>query len=117
MVDINKEVLRIINFIKKNVENDETVVIPVSGGIDSDVTARLCCKALGKERIKIFIIKESELEEKFIHNARKLAEDLEVKLTEIPLEGKSLELMQILEKSDKENIFNSSSVLVFPVAL
>lgn len=111
MVDINKEVLRIINFIKKNVENDETVVIPVSGGIDSDVTARLCCKALGKERIKIFIIKESELEEKFIHNARKLAEDLEVKLTEIPLEGKSLELMQILEKSDKENIFNSSSVL------
>lgn len=110
MINVDIEILKIVNFIKEYVEGDEIVVIPISGGIDSDVTARLCHKALGKNRIKLFIIEESELEEKFISNARKLAEDLDIKLTEFPLQGKSLELMKILEKSDK-NTFNSNSVL------
>lgn len=111
MINLNIEISKIINFIKEYVEEDEIVVIPVSGGIDSDVTARLCHKALGKEHIKLFIIEENELEEKFIYNARKLAEDLECELTKFSLKGKSLELMKILEKSDKDNIFNSNSVL------
>lgn len=111
MVNVDIEILKIVNFIKGYVEDDEIVVIPISGGIDSDVTARLCHKALGKERVKLFIVEENELEKKFIYNARKLAEDLNIELTEISLKGKSLELMQILEKSDKDNIFNSNSVL------
>ena len=111
MINVDIEISKIVNFIKNYVENDEIVVIPVSGGIDSDVTARLCYKALGKERIKLFIIEENELEEKFIYNARKLAEDLDIELTEISLKGKSLELMKILEKSDKDNIFHSNSDL------
>lgn len=111
MLNVDTEILKIVNFIKEYVEDNEIVVIPVSGGIDSDVTARLCYKALGKERIKLFIIEENELEKKFIYNARKLAKDLDVKLTEISLKGKSLELLQILGESDKDNIFNSNSVL------
>ena len=111
MMNVDIEILKIINFIKEYVEDDEIVVIPISGGIDSDVTARLCHKALGKERIKLFIIEENELEKKFIYNATKLAEDLNIKLTEISLKGKSVELMQILEKSDKDTIFNSNSAL------
>lgn len=111
MVDVNIEIQKIINFIKKYVECDETVVIPISGGIDSDVTARLCCKALERKRLKLFIVEETELDKRFVYNARKLAEDLNVELTEIPLRGKSLELMQILEKSDHDNIFHSNSVL------
>lgn len=111
MINVDMEILKIVNFIKDYVEDDEIVVIPISGGIDSDVTARLCHKALGKERVKLFIVEENELEKKFIYNARKLAKDLDTKLIEIPLQGKSLELMQILEKSDKDNVFNSNSVL------
>lgn len=111
MINVDIEILKIVNFIKEYVEDDEIVVIPISGGIDSDVTARLCYKALGKERVKLFIIEESELEKKFIYNARKLAKDLDIKLIEIPLQGKSLELMQILERADKDNVFNSNSVL------
>lgn len=110
IMNVDREILKIVNFIEGYVQEDEVVVIPISGGIDSDVTARLCCKALGKERIKLFIIKD-DLEKKFIENARKLAEELKVSLTEISLEGKSLELMQILEKSEKDNVFNAKSVL------
>ena len=50
------EIQRIVNFIREYMQEDEKVVIPVSGGIDSDVVARLCCRALGKERIKLFTV-------------------------------------------------------------
>ena len=109
-MNVDIEILKIVNFINEYIQDDEVVVIPISGGIDSDVTVRLCYKALGKERIKLFIIKD-DLEKKFMDNARKLAEELKVPLTEISLEGKSLELMQILEKSEKDDIFHANSVL------
>lgn len=111
MLDVNIEILKIIDSIKEYVEDDEIVVIPVSGGIDFDVTARLCYRALGKERIKLFLIKEHNFEKKFILHAKKLAENLKVELTEIPFRGKSLELMKILEKADKDHIFHADSVL------
>ena len=109
MLETKKEVLRIIDFINNYVEDDETVIIPVSGGLDSDVTARLCCEALGKNRIKIFMVKEENLENKFIENARNLAQDLGIKLIEIELSGKSREIIEKLENAD--NIFNSNSAL------
>lgn len=108
---VEKEISKIIEFIKSYVEDDEKIVIPVSGGLDSDVVTRLCYKALGRDRIKIFIVKEDNLEPKFIENARNLAIDLNVKLTEIPLYGKSAELVQNLSKADTDNIFNSNSIL------
>lgn len=110
-MNINSEILKITQFIKEYVKDDEIVIIPVSGGIDSDVTARLCYKSLGKERIKLLLIKENHFEEKFIYHARNLAKALNTPLTEFPLYGKSLELMQILEISDKDNIFHSNSAL------
>ena len=79
------EIQRIVNFIREYMQEDEKVVIPVSGGIDSDVVARLCCRALGKERIKLFTVIDDNMERKFLINARNLAKDLEISLTEISL--------------------------------
>ena len=105
------EVTRIVNFIREYMQEDEKVVIPVSGGIDSDVVARLCCRALGKDKIKLFIVTDNNMERKFLTNARNLAKDLEVSLTEIPIEERNIELIQILEKAEKDKIFNSKSLL------
>lgn len=105
------EIQRIVDFIREYMQEDEKVIIPVSGGIDSDVVARLCCRALGKDKIKLFIVNDNNMERKFLTNARNLAKDLEVSLTEIPLEERNIELIQILEKAEKDKIFNSKSLL------
>lgn len=105
------EIQRIVDFIREYMQEDEKVIIPVSGGIDSDVVARLCCRALGKDKIKLFIVTDNNMERKFLTNARNLAKDLEVSLTVIPLEERNIELIQILEKAEKDKIFNSKSLL------
>ena len=105
------EIQRIVNFIREYMQEDEKVVIPVSGGIDSDVVARLCCRALGKDKIKLFIVTDENIERKFLINAKNLAKDLEVSLTEIPLGKRNIELIKILEEAEKDKIFNSKSLL------
>ena len=108
---MESEIQRIVDFIREYMQDDEKVVIPVSGGIDSDVVARLCCRALGKERIKLFTVIDDNMERKFLINARNLAKDLEISLTEIPLGKRNIELIQIFEKAEKDKIFNSNSLL------
>ena len=105
------EIQRIVDFIREYMQEDEKVVIPVSGGIDSDVVARLCCRALGKDKIKLFIVTDENIERKFLINAKNLAKDLEVSLTEIPLGKRNIELIKILEEAEKDKIFNSKSLL------
>ena len=108
---MEKEIEKIEKFIKSYVLKDERVLILVSGGIDSDVVARLCYKALGKDRIKLVFVKETETEAKFVKNVKNLAEDLEVPLTILPFEGKSMEFIKILEQAENEPIFNSKLIL------
>ena len=108
---MEKEILKIEEFIKSYVLEDERVLILVSGGIDSDVVARLCYRALGKDRIKLLFVKETETEGKFVKNVKNLAEDLEVPLTILPFEGKSMEFIKILEQAENEPIFNSKLIL------
>ena len=63
---MENEIRKIVDFIRNYVQEDENVVIPVSGGLDSDVVARLCFKALGKEKIKLFIVTDNTMEKKFL---------------------------------------------------
>lgn len=108
---MKEEILKIEEFIRNYVLENEKVLILVSGGIDSDVVARLCEKALGKDRIKLLFVKETETEAKFVRNVKNLVKDLEAPLTIVPLEGKSMELIKILEKVEKDNIFTSKLIL------
>ena len=39
--NINQEIQKIIEFIKSNIDKNQKAVIGVSGGLDSDVVARL----------------------------------------------------------------------------
>ncbi|MEY8284160.1 NAD(+) synthase [Lachnospiraceae bacterium 50-23] len=108
---IGAEVTRIENFIKDYVRDNEIVVILVSGGLDSDVTARLCCRALGKERIKLCMVIQTEMEDKFRKQASILAEDLEVKLAEIHLEDMNRTLIGALEQAEESGLFRLNTLL------
>lgn len=108
---ISAEIARIEEFIRNYVEEDEIVVILVSGGLDSDVTARLCCRALGKERIKLCMILQSEFEEKFHRQAQALAEDLGVHLAEVHLEDINRTLVGALEAAEEEGLFCLNTLL------
>jgi len=61
-VDCQKEVDRILNFIKTQAiaMRREGAVIGLSGGVDSAVSAELCARALGKEKILVLILPEQE---------------------------------------------------------
>ena len=107
-MNIKNELDRVILFINDYVDKDEIVMIPVSGGIDSDVVARLCVKALGKEHVRLFLIQQDDMEEKFLVNARTLATDLQVSLSEICLEGVNRTLIEALERGDKNHIFSAA---------
>ena len=109
--DINKEIERIQAFICNFVLDGETVVVPVSGGLDSDVVARLCCRSLGSNRVKAFIVIQSDMEPKFLKNAKNLCGELGIPLAEIHLENMNQELMKALEESESKTIFNTDMML------
>ena len=109
--DINKEIERIRAFIGNFVLDGETVVVPVSGGLDSDVVARLCCGSLGNNRVKAFIVIQSDMEPKFLKNAKNLCNELRIQLAEIHLEDMNQNLMKALEASESKRIFNTDIML------
>lgn len=107
---LSYELERIDSFIKEYVFDDDQVAIPVSGGLDSDVVARLCHRSLGSQRIKLFIVVQSDMEEKFLVNARNLANSLGLHLAEIHLENANQELVSALEEAES-GVFKKASAL------
>ena len=57
-MNIKNEVDRIVNFIKNVIQESNTtgVIVGLSGGIDSTLTAGLCTRALGKDNVFAFIM-------------------------------------------------------------
>ncbi len=108
--NVYDEIYKIEKFIQSYV-NEEQVVVAVSGGIDSDIVARLCCRSLGSEKVRLFIVIQSEMEAKFLINARNLAKELNVPLAEIHLEDMNVCLMEQLEKAEGGEIFNTDMFL------
>ena len=109
--DIKKEIERIQAFICNFVLDGEKVVVPVSGGLDSDVVARLCCRSLGSSRVKAFIVIQSDMEPKFLKNAKSLCGELGIPLAEIHLENMNQDLMSALEVAESKTIFNTDMML------
>lgn len=107
-MDTKKELLRIGEFIENCVDSDDVVVIPVSGGLDSDVVARICAQVLGKDRVRLFIVVQSDMENRFLDNARRLALDLQIELSEIHLENGNQILMNALIAGDHNQIFTGT---------
>ena len=108
---MSQELEKIDIFIRNFIQDGEQVAIPVSGGLDSDIVARLCCRAIGPERIKLFIVVQSDMEEKFLNNARALSKSLHTSLAEIHLEKMNLDLIQSLESAEPKGLFRTNTLL------
>ena len=109
--EVKIELPRIIDFIQNYMLNGEKVVVPVSGGLDSDLVARLCVNALGPDRVRLFIVHQPHMEDKYIANARNLAEDLQVNLAIIEMGTMNQELIEKLSEADPEVGFHPNGLL------
>ncbi len=109
--DMIFELDRIENFIRSYVYEEEKVIIPVSGGLDSDVVARLCCKALGKDRIHLFIVKQLSMEEKYLENVKNLGIDIGVSPIVLCPGNMNVQIIRILNEADPDIGFQPETLL------
>lgn len=102
--EIEKEIDRIIHFLKLNIA-DGRAVVGVSGGLDSDVVARLLGRVLSPKNMKLFIVLQDNFEYKYIKNAENLAKDLNVELHKIDFHGFPLEFIKKMKNADSTENF------------
>lgn len=100
--ELLKELTRIESFINNYVRENEKVVVGLSGGLDSDVVARIAVRALGNKRVKIFTVLQTEMEDKYLKNARNTASDLGIHLVELELGKFPYEFMKAMEVDTEE---------------
>ncbi|MBQ7219445.1 MAG: NAD(+) synthase [Synergistaceae bacterium] len=108
---VRRELPRIIDFIRGYVMSGETVIIPVSGGLDSDVTARLCAEAVGSGNVHLFAVKQSGMEEKYFRNIENLAADIHSTLALIGLDDMNVRLIDALSEADSRINFDKEYIL------
>lgn len=101
---------RIISFIRQYANDNEPVCVFVSGGLDSDVVARLCTEAVGKERVRLVFVLQDDMEEQYQKNAYQLAADLNVPIDKINLCGMNVELVKAAEQGNP-SLFCTDSLL------
>ena len=80
----------------------DEIVVGVSGGIDSAVTAALCVDALGAERVHCVSMPSRYSSEGTRADARRLAENLGLQFREIPIEDVAEAFHSTLEKATGE---------------
>lgn len=106
-----EEAKRIEDFLSQHLHPDGKAVVGLSGGIDADVVARLTCRAIGPDRLKLFIVIQEDLENKFRVNARNTAASLGVPLVEIDLSHLSLPLLSAIAAADPDERFRIDGLL------
>ena len=109
--EIKSELPNILAFIRNYIYDGEVIVIPVSGGLDSDVTARLCAEAVGNSNIHLFAVKQEGMENRYFSNIRKLAYDLNASLAVINIGDINIRLIDSLAKADKRISFSNKYIL------
>ncbi|MEM2159926.1 MAG: NAD(+) synthase [Candidatus Nitrosotenuis sp.] len=80
--DVENAVIKLCDFIKHEVTNrfqKSGAIVGLSGGVDSAVTAALCTRSLGTERILGLIMPEKESDPTSQIHAEKLAKQLKIK--------------------------------------
>jgi NAD+ synthase len=107
-LDCKSEIERICSFIKQQIieMKREGVVIGLSGGIDSALSAELCVKALGKECVLGLILPEKDSNPVSSKYAKKQAKKLDIETEEIDITS-VLESFGTYKKRDSiiKNIF------------
>jgi len=101
-IDCKSEIERICSFIQQQTieMKRDGIVIGLSGGIDSALSAELCVKALGKERVFGLILPETDSNPISAKYAKKQANKLDIKAETIDITS-TLEGFGTYEKRNK----------------
>lgn len=79
------------------------VVVGLSGGIDSALTACIAVKALGRENVSAVFMPSQYTSKENFEDTEKLAENLGIVLTRIPIDGIFKEFLRFLSPSFKKS--------------
>lgn len=79
------------------------VVVGLSGGIDSALTACIAVKALGRENVSVVFMPSQYTSRENFEDTEKLAENLGIVLTRIPIDGIFKEFLRLLSPCFKNN--------------
>ncbi len=95
--DVEKAKTKIIDFIQDRVDEAgaQGVVLGLSGGIDSALTAALCSKSLGDNVLAIFMPEEGVTDPQDYEDVQELSQEFGIRLKEI-------EISSIFEKMKEE---------------
>lgn len=102
---------RIISAMRTELGDDGRAVIGLSGGLDSDVVARLTVQALGTRRVKLFNVLQEGMEDRHVQNARNTAEDLGVPLQTLDLVGIPRTFIAAMAAADPAETFQRDGLL------
>ena len=103
-LDYGRVTEEIVEFIKKTVENSGAsgVVIGLSGGVDSSLTAVLCSKALGRDRVLAVLMPTTFTPKQDIEDARYLAKELGIRSEEVKIDEISNAFFTELKCDEKD---------------
>jgi len=79
------------------------VVVGLSGGIDSAVTACIAVKALGRENVSVVFMPSQYTSKENFEDTEELAKNLGIVLTRVPIDGIFKEFLRFLSPSFKKN--------------
>jgi len=87
-IDFEEETERILEFIRRVVENSGAsgVVLGLSGGVDSSLTAVLCVKALGREKVLGVLMPTNFTPREDVEDALELAETLGIRVETVNID-------------------------------
>lgn len=109
-IDPKHEIARIEAFLSSGL-GDGPAVIALSGGLDSDVSARLLRRVCPPKLIRSFIAIQDSMNSAHLENARVLAADIGVELAEVDMRGLPMEIVKRLKNAAPADGFDPDGLL------